>query len=124
MLFEHEISICHRIIPFAKIDLLEEDFSARVSTLWAQCSRGCCLTGEEKEIMLLLLSPESQSSGFGLASLPTGAGERSKDRVNKSFLLVVRDCSSADLRGVVHPHVGMVQCKHKVNPLLKSSPQV
>lgn len=119
--FGHTISICYRMIPFAKIDLLEEGSSARVSTLWAQCSRVCCLTGEEKGIMWLLLRPESQSSGYGLAPFPTENRERREDRVNKSFLLVVRGCSSADLRGALHAHGGMVQCKHKVNPLLKSS---
>lgn len=71
--------------------------------------------------MLLLLSPESQSSWYGLASLPTEAGEGSKDRVNKYFLPVVRGCSSAGRRGVARPHVGMVQCKHQVNSLLKTS---
>lgn len=98
--FEHTISICHRMIPFAKIDLLEECSPPRVSTLQAQCSRVYCPTEEEKGIILLLLSPESQSSGYGLASLHTEAGERSKDRINMFFLPVARCCSSAGLSGV------------------------
>lgn len=81
----------------------------------------CCPAEEEKGTILLLLSPESQSLEYGLASLHTEAGERRKDRVNNSFLLVARGCSSAGLRVVTHPHIGMVQCKQEINPLLESS---
>lgn len=110
--FEHIISICHGMIPFAKIDLLEEDFLAMVSTLSAQRSRACWLTGGEEGIPLViwgLLPPKSQGCGDAFASLHTEAGERSKNGVKKPFLLLARDCSSAGLRGGTHPRGGVVR---------------
>lgn len=79
--FEHIISICHRMIPFAQINLLEEDFLATVSTLQALCSRVCRLTGEKAGITLLLplkviallpLTPSSRTiQGWGKQGLPS-----------------------------------------------------